>query len=104
MRAHLVEGLLIGLLGLGCSGRGSRAGDHPVLSRTEASQIAIAKVAGGTILDGDLDRERLVWIFDIARPGTRDRTEATIDAMEGKVLSTRRLRAADEDVDERPRR
>jgi len=31
---------------------------------------------------------RIVWSFDIARPGTRDITEILVDAKTGKIIST----------------
>ncbi len=41
--------------------------------------------------EGELEEEngKLVWSFDIARPGTRNITEVQVDAITGKVVSTK---------------
>ena len=72
-----------------------------VSARAAAERIAIARVAGGSILGGHLDMDwgRPVWSFDIAMPGTRDRTEMQIDATSGQVVSTLRVTPPDEDTD-----
>jgi uncharacterized membrane protein YkoI len=71
------------------------------VSRAAAERIAIAQVAGGSILDGhlEMDWDPPVWSFDIAMPGTRDRTEMQIDATGGQVVSMLRVTPPDEDTD-----
>jgi uncharacterized membrane protein YkoI len=59
------------------------------ISRTEAERIALAKVANGTIKEGEIETEKdkLIWSFDIATPGTADITEVNVDAMTGEVVA-----------------
>jgi Peptidase propeptide and YPEB domain len=63
---------------------------HAKITKTEAEQIALAKVSHGTVKTAEIEKEKghLVWSFDIARPGTRDITEILIDAKTGKIIST----------------
>jgi hypothetical protein len=60
------------------------------ITKTEAEQIALAKVSHGIVKSAEIEKEKghLVWSFDIARPGTRDITEILIDAKTGKIIST----------------
>lgn len=58
--------------------------------RREAAQAsALAKVPGGTVKDGELEKEngKLIWSFDIAIPGSKDIKEVAVDAITGAVLS-----------------
>lgn len=57
--------------------------------RTEAERIALAKVPGGTIKEGEIEKEKgkLIWSFDIATPGTLDITEVQVSAMSGEVVA-----------------
>ena len=59
------------------------------LSRADAQAIALAKVPGGTVKEGELEKEhgRLIWSFDIATPGTANITEIQVDAQTGEVVS-----------------
>ena len=60
------------------------------VSREAATKTALAKVKGGTLKgDGEIEKEkgRIVWSFDIAKPGSKDITEVMIDAVTGKVVS-----------------
>ena len=60
------------------------------VSRADAEARALAKVPGGTVKEGELEKEhgRLVWSFDIATPGTPNITEIQVDAQTGEVVST----------------
>ena len=60
------------------------------VSEAAARSTALAKVHKGTISSAELEREhgRLIWSFDIAKPGTRNITEIQVDAKTGKVVST----------------
>src|SRR2546425_121767 len=42
------------------------------ITKAEAEKIALAKAPGGTIKEGELEKEKgkLIWSFDIAMPGT----------------------------------
>ena len=59
------------------------------ISKEQAQQTALAKVAGGTIKDGELEKEKgkLIWSFDIAMPDSKDITEIAVDAITGDVVS-----------------
>jgi uncharacterized membrane protein YkoI len=59
------------------------------VSRTEAEKIALAKVPGGTITEGELEKEKgkVIWSFDIATPGTTDITEVQVDALNGQIVA-----------------
>src|SRR5215813_12435805 len=59
------------------------------ITRAEAERIALAKVPGGTIKEGEIEKEngKLIWSFDIATPGTSDITEVNVDAFTGEVVS-----------------
>jgi len=59
------------------------------VSRAEAEKIALAKVPGGAIKEGEIEKEKgkLIWSFDIATPGTPDITEVQVDALSGQVVA-----------------
>lgn len=59
------------------------------ITRTQAQQIALAKVPHGSVKSAEIENEkgRLVWSFDIAQPGTRDITEIWVDAKTGRIVS-----------------
>jgi hypothetical protein len=63
--------------------------EQALILRSEAEQIALARVPNGAIKEGDIEKEngKLVWSFDIAKPGTANITEVQVDAMTGQVLS-----------------
>lgn len=68
------------------------------ISRAEAEGTALAKVPGGTIKEGGLEKEKgkLIWSFDITTPGTSDITEVQVDAITGQIASVEKETAADE--------
>ena len=96
----------VGLVGLiaGCeSGKGQKDSQAQLLSeakisKADAQAMALAKVPGGTIKEGELEREngKLQWSFDVATPGTKDITEVNIDAVTGQVLGVDKENAAAE--------
>ncbi len=59
------------------------------LSRVDAEKIALARVPGGTIKEGEIEKEngRIIWSFDIATTGSPDVTEVQVDAMSGKIVA-----------------
>jgi len=102
---HFVTPVLsLSLLAVGLVGCATEAQEHAKLaaqakvSRATAEQTALAKVAGGTIKEGELENEdgKLIWSFDIATPGSKDITEVAVDAISGKVLSVENESAEDE--------
>jgi uncharacterized membrane protein YkoI len=60
------------------------------ISKADAEKIALGKVPGGAIKEGELEKEKgkLIWSFDVATPGTKDITEVHVDAISGQVIST----------------
>jgi len=66
------------------------AGEKPAIERAAAEKIALARVPGGTIKEGELETEhgRLVWSFDIAQKSSRDVIEVQVDANTGEVVAT----------------
>jgi hypothetical protein len=59
------------------------------ISRADAEKAALAKVPGGTIKEGELEKEKgkLIWSFDISTPGSSDIKEVQVDAITGTVVS-----------------
>jgi hypothetical protein len=59
------------------------------VSRADAEKTALAKVPGGTIKEGELEKEKgkLIWSFDISAPGSSDIKEVHVDAISGGVIS-----------------
>jgi uncharacterized membrane protein YkoI len=83
--------ILVGGL-LGCAtGKDSEAKlqAQAKVSRPEAEKIALAKVPGGTIKEGEIEKEKgkIIWSFDIATPGATDVTEVQVDAMSGELVA-----------------
>lgn len=78
----------IGLLaGAGCETKNLEA--EAKISRAEAEKIALEKAPGGTVKEGELEKEhgKLIWSFDISKAGTKDITEVQVDAKTGAVVS-----------------
>ena len=84
--------------------KGEHEGKHAKLeaqakvSKTDAEKTALAKVPGGTIKEGELEKEKgkLIWSFDISTPGTTDIKEVQVDAITGEVVSVETETAAQE--------
>ena len=59
------------------------------ISRVQAESTALKLVRGGLIVSGELEREngRLVWLFDVSIPGSRNLREIQVDARTGAVVS-----------------
>jgi uncharacterized membrane protein YkoI len=68
------------------------------ITKAQAEQIALAKVPRGTVKSAEIEKEkgRIVWSFDIARPGTRDITEILVDAKTGGIISSQNETPQDE--------
>lgn len=89
----IVAGLLAGtLVAAGCA---TEKDDQAALqaqakiTKDQAQQTALTKAPGGTIKEGELEKEhgKLIWSFDIAMPGTPNITEVGVDAITGEVVS-----------------
>jgi uncharacterized membrane protein YkoI len=83
--------LLAGFLA-GCASeqdQQARLQSQATLTRADAEKIALAKVPGGEVKEGELEKEhgKLVYSFDISKPGSSDLTEIQIDARSGEVVS-----------------
>lgn len=67
------------------------------ISMEKAREIALARVKGGKIESGELEREhgKLIYSFDIktSKPGV---TEVNVDAITGKVIGVQKENAAKE--------
>jgi outer membrane murein-binding lipoprotein Lpp len=59
------------------------------VSKETAQASALAKVPGGTVKDGELEKEKgkLIWSFDITTPDSKDIKEVAVDAMTGDVIA-----------------
>jgi hypothetical protein len=86
----LLATALLGAIACGCATSQARLEAQAKVSRSEAEKIALARVTGGTIKEGELEEERgkLVWSFEIATPGTADITEILVNAITGEVVAT----------------
>jgi uncharacterized membrane protein YkoI len=73
------------------------------ITKAEATKIALDKVPGGTIKEGDIEKEKgkLLWSFDIATPGTKDITEVQVDAMTGQVLDVSKESVAEQEKEKK---
>ena len=71
------------------------------VSRADAEKIARAKVPGGTIKEGELEKEKgkLIWSFDLTTPDTKDITEVNVDAITGEVVSVEKEAAKEKGKD-----
>lgn len=58
------------------------------VSKEAAQKAALARVPGGTIKEGELEKEhgKLIWSFDIAQPDSKDIKEVQVDAISGNVI------------------
>jgi uncharacterized membrane protein YkoI len=61
------------------------------VTKAQAEKIAFSKVPSGIIKSGEIENEhgRLIWSFDIAKPGTKNITEVQVDAKSGKIASVK---------------
>ena len=73
------------------------------VSKADAEKTALSQVPGGTIKEGELEKEKgkLIWSFDISTPGTKDITEVQVDAINGGVVSKVVETAADQEKEKR---
>ena len=73
------------------------------ITKAEAQKIALDKVPGGTIKEGEIEKEKgkLIWSFDITTPNTKDITEVQVDAMTGAVIDVSKESVADQQKEEK---
>ena len=87
----------------GCCEKGGKNTEEAKLqaeakvSKEAAPQTALAKVPGGTVKDGELEREKgkLIWSFDVTVPDSKDIKEVAVDALTGEVVAVDTETAAD---------
>jgi uncharacterized membrane protein YkoI len=73
------------------------------ITKAEAQKIALDKVPGGIIKEGDIEKEKgkLMWSFDIATPGTKDITEVQVDAITGAIIDISKETVADQEKEKK---
>ena len=61
------------------------------IDKKHAEKIALGQVPNGRFASEEIEQEngKLVWSFDIAKTGTKTITEVQVDAMTGKIVSTK---------------
>ena len=59
------------------------------ITKAAAEKTALGKVKDGKVKEAELEEEggKLVWSFDITRPGTKNITEVLVDAITGKIVA-----------------
>lgn len=59
------------------------------VSKDDAQKTALAKVPGGAVKEGELEKEhgKLIWSFDITTPDSKDIMEVAVDAVTGAVIA-----------------
>lgn len=68
------------------------------INKADAQKIALAKVPGGKLTEGEIEKEKgkLIWSFDIATEGSKDITEVQVNALNGDVVSIEKESPTDE--------
>ena len=68
------------------------------VSKEIAQASALAKVPGGTVKGGELEKEKgeLIWSFDLTMPDSKDIKEVAVDAITGEVIAVDTESAADQ--------
>ena len=71
---------------------------HPEVSEAAARATALAQGKGGRVQSAELEREagRVVWSFDIERPGSKNVTEVLVDATTGRIVSKKQETPAEQ--------
>ena len=84
-------------------GKANKLAAQAKITKAEAQKIALDRVPGGTIKEGDIEKEKgkLLWSFDIATAGTKDITEVQVDAMTGQVLDVSKETVADQEKEKK---
>ena len=84
--------LAVALLAAGCASEEQEQAAlraQAKITKDQAEATALAKVPGGTVKAGELEKEKgkLIWSFDLTTPGTPDISEVNVDAITGEVVS-----------------
>ena len=92
----IITGILaaaVGVVGLaGCASEKHEQAEMQAqakITKEQAQETALTKAPGGTIKEGELEKEngKLIWSFDIATPGSKNITEVNVDAISGSIVS-----------------
>ncbi len=77
---------------------GAAPNGEPRVSEDAARATALQRVKGGIVQSAELEHEagKLIWSFDIARPGSKNVTEIWIDANTGRVVSNKKETPAEQ--------
>jgi hypothetical protein len=77
----------------GEKGEGKEASQAELLNQAKISKetalaTALAKVPGGTVKEGELEKEhgKLIWSFNFAIPDSQDIKEVNVNAITGEVV------------------
>jgi uncharacterized membrane protein YkoI len=92
IKKTIITGMAAAIVALGMAGCASEQQEQAEMqsqakiSKEQAQQTALAKAPGGTIKEGELEKEKgkLIWSFDIA--GSPGVTEVNVDAITGEVV------------------
>jgi len=92
---------LLGVVLIGCATEEKKEAKlqaQAKVTRADAEKIALSKAPGGSIKEGELEKEKgkLIWSFDIAMPSSTDIKEVQVDAITGEVVSVETETAAQE--------
>jgi hypothetical protein len=101
MVASVVAVALLGSF-TGCKSSQAELQAQAKISRADAEKTALAKVPGGTIKEGELEKEhgKLIWSFDIAT-AAKDVTEVQVNAVTGEIVSVEKETPAHEEKEKK---
>jgi uncharacterized membrane protein YkoI len=87
----------------GKEGKEAKLETQAKITKAQAEKIALDKVPGGTIKEGEIEKEKgkLLWSFDIATPGTKDITEVQVDAMTGAIIDISKETATEQEKEKK---
>jgi len=87
----------------GKEGKEAKLETQAKITKAQAEKIALDKVPGGTIKEGEIEKEKgkLLWSFDIATPGTKDITEVRVDAMTGAIIDISKETATEQEKEKK---
>jgi uncharacterized membrane protein YkoI len=104
---NILCSVMVAGLFIGCASEKGEESEAQLMSqakvtRADAERTALAKVPGGTVKSGELEKEKgkLIWSFDIATAGTTDMTEVNVDAITGNVIAVEKETAKQEKEEE----
>ena len=86
---QLIVLVLLGYFAGCTSDREAKLQAEARISKSQAENIALARVPNGAVKTGELEKEkgRLIWSFDITTPDSKDITEVNVDAKSGEVVA-----------------